>query len=313
MSYAVCRAENIALTWFSLSAKTAWVLSSPVPRNWKWKNTDLAAAAQKWGFQEDKEVQRFSRADVKQYPFTAHYLHIDSETSYVSQKISVSKNGCTMPLHHLFKALFQSCNAIIIEWMYVCVCVCVCFFPGKILGSVAPNHYLEFRQSLSRARINLSPGEWVEHISITSLLIFPCANPLCARGVFMWMPQKEGLPAAHTCTHSQQTHTQTRMDTLIYLCLQTPIGTDLQKKSHIGIFSCFRSPTYTITQDPITYTQPDPDTPSPPPYQTHTVSFFFSLLYTHTHFTFSLSHTHTHTHCTCSVCAALLHSASGPG
>ena len=63
MSYAVCRAENIALTWFSLSAKTAWVLSSPVPRNWKWKNTDLAAAAQKWGFQEDKEVQRFSRAE----------------------------------------------------------------------------------------------------------------------------------------------------------------------------------------------------------------------------------------------------------
>lgn len=88
-------------------------------------------------------------------------------------------------------------------------------FSSEIWRSVASNHYLELGQILNGAQINLLPGERVLRISITNLLIFPCADPLCERGVFMWTPQRKRC-LQHTYT-------------LIYLCLQTPVGTDTCK------------------------------------------------------------------------------------
>lgn len=99
-------------------------------------------------------------------------------------------------------------------------------FSSEIWRSVASNHYLELGQILNGAQINLLPGERVLRISITNLLIFPCADPLCVRGVFMWTPQRK--------RRLQHTHTH------LFMLADTRWHRHLQN-AHIGIFSDFRS------------------------------------------------------------------------
>lgn len=105
-------------------------------------------------------------------------------------------------------------------------------FSSEIWRSVASNHYLELGQILSGAPINLLPGERVLRISITILLIFPCAEPLCVRerGVFMWTPQRK---------HSLQ-HTHTHL----FMLADARWLRRLQN-AHIGIFSRFSDLTCT--------------------------------------------------------------------
>ncbi len=117
------------------------------------------------------------------------------------------------------------------------VCVCVCVFSSEIWRSVASNHYLELGQILSGAPINLLPGERVLRISITILLIFPCAEPLCERErCFHVDTTEETQPAAHT-------HLFMLADTRRHRRLQN---------AHIGIFSRFLDLTCTGPWD-LTY------------------------------------------------------------